>query len=152
MRLFAKCLVMAAMTVPVAAFGQRAAGAAAPAAAAAPSCDGRMAIIRVSTITTGGSMEKFMAAVEAQKNWYKSHGLSDMIFASKILERDAATKTSSYSTTQAITYHFYGKSTETMPAHDAAWDEFVKMYAETSTIKDSYLSCIPAGMVPMAGR
>ncbi len=96
-------------------------------------------------------MDKFMAAVEAQKAWYKSHGLSDMIFASKLLERDAATRASSYSTTEAMSYHFYAAGDAKMPPHDAAWDAFVKMCADTSTIKVSYMTCVPAAMVPMPG-
>jgi hypothetical protein len=143
MRILAKCLVVAALAVPAAAFAQ--------AAPAMPACDGRLVNIRVSTITPGGSMDKFMAAVEAQKAWYKSHGLSDMIFASKILERDATTRASSYSATEAMSYHFYPAGDAKMPPHDAAWDAFVKMFADTSTIKVSYMTCVPAAMVPMPG-
>jgi len=140
--MIAKCLLVAAMAVP-AAFAQS--------APAMPACDGRVVQIRVSTITPGGSVEKFMAAVEAQKAWYKSHGLSDMIFASKMLERDATTRASSYSTTEAMSYHFYPAGDSKTPPRDAAWDAFVKMFADTSTIKVSYMTCIPAAMVPMPG-
>jgi hypothetical protein len=142
MRILAKCLLVAAMAVP-AAFAQS--------APAAPPCDGRLTIVRVSTIKPEGSMDKFMAAVTAQKAWYKSHGLGDMIFASKIVSRNADGKFTGYSTTEAISYHFYAKNTDTMPTHDADWDAFVKMFADTSTIKETYLTCVPAAMVPMPG-
>jgi len=57
MRILAKCLLVAAMAVP-AAFAQTA-------PAGAPACDGRLAIVRVSAISSNGSMEKFMAATAA---------------------------------------------------------------------------------------
>ena len=142
MNVLSKCLLIAAMTVP-AAFAQSAPG--------MPACDGRLAIVRVSTIKPEGSMDKFMAAVAAQKDWYKSHSLGDMIFASKIVSRDADGKFTGYSTTEAISYHFYAANTSAMPPHDAGWDAFVKMFADTSTIKDTYLTCVPTAMVPMPG-
>jgi len=101
-----------------------------------------MAIIRVSDIKPE-SMSKFVAAVEAQKAWYASHNLPDKIYMARIIDRDAA----AYSTTQAITYHFYGDANQNLK-HDAAWDAFVKMYSESSTIKAGYLSCVPKEMAP----
>ena len=143
MRILAKCLLVAALAVPAAAFAQG--------APAVPACDGQVVNIRVSTIKPESSMDKFMAAVEAQKAWYKSHGLADMIFASRIIDRDATTRASSYSTTEAMTYHFYPPGDTKMPQRDAAWDEFVKMFSDSSTIKVSYMTCVPKAMVPMPG-
>jgi hypothetical protein len=136
MRIFSALAFMAALCTP-AAFAQSAS-----AAASMPACDGTVAVIRVSDIKAE-SMDKFLAAVAAQKDWYASHGLPDKIFVTKIIDRDA----SAYSTTQAITYHFYGNGNAN-PKHDAAWDAFVKMFSESSTIKAGYLSCVPKEMAP----
>jgi hypothetical protein len=144
MRILATCLALAAFSVPVA-FGQSAAST----AAAMPACAGVLTMIRVSEITPAGSMDKFMEAVAAQKAWYAKNSPADMIFASKILVRDAATGVSSYSDKTVISYHFYGTNTMTPPKRDAGYDAFVKLFGETSTIKESTLTCIPQAMVPM---
>jgi hypothetical protein len=111
---------------------------------AAPPCDGTMAMVRVSDIKPD-SMDKFLAAVAAQKDWYASHNLPDKIFVTKVIDRGA----SAYSTTQAITYHFYGNGPASEPKHDAGFDAFVKLFSESSTIKAGYLTCIPKAMAPM---
>jgi hypothetical protein len=107
-----------------------------------PACDGTIAVVRVSDIKAE-SMDKFLAAVAAQKEWYASHGLPDKIFVTKIIDRSAG----AYSTTQGITYHFYGPASSE-PKHDAAWDAFVKLFSESSTIKAGYLTCVPKEMAP----
>jgi hypothetical protein len=37
-----------------------------------PACNGDLTVVRVSQITPGGSMQKFMAAVAAHKAWYRA--------------------------------------------------------------------------------
>ena len=137
MRIVSALLLSAVFCTP-AAFAQ-----AAPATPALPACDGAMAIVRVSDIKAE-SMDKFLAAVDAQKAWYASHGLPDKIFVTKIIDRGAA----AYSVTQAITYHFYGNGAGTEPKHDSGWDAFVKLFSDSSTIKAGYLTCIPKAMLP----
>ena len=119
----------------------------APAAPQMPACDGVVNIFRVSEITPGGSMEKFMAAVAAQQNWYKSHGLSDVIFAARVISRDPQTHAASYAENQVVTYH-YMKPGGANPQHDAAWDAFVKMFSDTSTIKEASTQCVPMAGAP----
>jgi hypothetical protein len=46
-----------------------------------------------------------------------------------------------------ITYH-YIKPGGASPKHDEAWDAFVKMYNETSTIKETYGQCVPIDGAP----
>jgi hypothetical protein len=116
-------------------------------AQSAPSCDGAYNIFRISEIKPGGSVDKFMAAVSAHQAWYKSHGYSDLIFAARVIVRDEKTKAESYSDTQFATYH-YSKEQVPMAKHDAAWDAYVKMYNETSTIKETITQCVPAGDLP----
>jgi hypothetical protein len=116
-----------------------------------PACDGVLVNIRTSDIKPDSSMDKFLAAVTAQKAWYTSHGYTDdQIFVAKILVRDPDTKAYTYSDKQAMTYHFYSPASSSSPAHDAAWDAFVKLFADSSVIKESTLSCVPKAMVPVS--
>jgi hypothetical protein len=118
-----------------------------PAAAPTLPCDGVYNIGRISEITPTGSMDKFMAAVAAHQAWYKSHGFPDIIFASRILVADPKTGKNSLSDTQVMTYHL-SKSKSAPTPHDAAWDAYVKLYSETSTIKETTMSCIPTAYAP----
>ena len=88
-----------------------------------------------------------MAAVVAQQEWYKSHGLSDVIFAARVISRDPQTHAESYAENEAVTYH-YIKPGGGNPPHDAAWDAFVKMFSDTSTIKETSVQCVPMAGAP----
>jgi hypothetical protein len=119
----------------------------APVEESMPPCDGVVAVIRIAEIVPGGSVEKFLAAVEAQKTWYQKHGMDDLIFASKVLVYDATTHSFTYSDRTVMSYHFY--STKPIPPHDTEWDAFVQAFAKTSKIKEGPLTCMPKGMVPV---
>ena len=112
-----------------------------------PSCSGAYSITRVSEITPTGSVDKFMAAVAAHQAWYTSHGLPDIVFASRVAVRDQKSGAWSYSDKQMLTYHFQ-KADGPPPAHDAAWDAYVKLYGETSSIKETFVTCIPTEDLP----
>lgn len=133
MRIITSLLLATALCTP-AAFAQ---------SASTPPCNGSRAIIRVSEIKPDSTMDKFLAAVAAQKAWYAAHLPTDKIFVSRIIERGAT----DYSATQAITYHLYGGGPE--PKHDADFDAFVKLFGESSTIKTTYYACLPSEMVPV---
>jgi hypothetical protein len=139
MRLAATLLALAAMSLPCAAVAQNA-------ASSAPSCDGTLAIIRLSEITPEGSVDKFKAAVAAHQAWYASHGYKDIIFESPVLVPDPATKKFVVSDKEMLTYHYYGPTTQAEPTHDEGWNAYVKLYQGTSSIKNTYLTCIPKGM------
>jgi|BarGraIncu00222A_1022003.scaffolds.fasta_scaffold89675_2 hypothetical protein len=119
----------------------------AQASTSTPACEGAYNILRISEITPTGSMDKFLAAVAAHQAWYVSHGYSDVIFAAKIAERDPQTKTWAYSDKLVMTYH-YSKGSVPKSAQDAAWDAYVKLYNETSSIKESHMNCVPAAGLP----
>jgi hypothetical protein len=104
-------------------------------------CAGSVNLVRISEIKPG-MMQKFLDAVAAQKAWYKNAGLPDEIAVMRIMERDPAGKSWSLSETQAITTHIEPSARTGGPAHDAAWDAFVAMYTASSTIKNSYLTCM----------
>jgi nicotinic acid phosphoribosyltransferase len=114
-----------------------------------PACDGVLVAIRISDIRPDSSVERFMAAIEAQKAWYASHGYKDdRIFVSQILVRTMDTKNFTASGKQVMTYHYYSQASQKSPVHDAAWDAFVKMFADSSVIKESILNCVPRDMAP----
>ncbi len=108
--------------------------------AAISTCAGTLGVVRVSEIKPG-KMDLFLKAVEAQAAWYQSHGLTEhVIYAARISERDAATGTIRDSETQAMSFHFNSLSGPQVP-HDAAWNAFVKMFADSSSIKNEYHVC-----------
>jgi hypothetical protein len=85
-----------------------------------------------------------MKAVAAHKEWYRSHGQTDHeIFATRIVVRDETTRAQSYSEEEVMTYHIHPASGLPEPAHDAAYDAFVKLYRDNSDIKQQYDICMP---------
>lgn len=148
MKVLSTLFALAALcALPVPATYAQNATAATQSASEAPACEGAYNILRVSEITPGGSIEKFMAAVAAHQAWYKSHGYSDIVFAARIAERDPQTHAWGLSDKLVMTYH-YSKGPGPNSDHDAAWDAYVKMYNETSTIKESHLNCVPEAGLP----
>jgi hypothetical protein len=109
-----------------------------------PACNGDIDIVRISTIKPG-AMQGFMAAVDAHKAWYRSHGFNDnIIVAARVIVRDEKTKTFSYSETEVVTHHIRPPGPEEVGAkRDAAWDAYVKQYRDTSDLKSLYTTCMP---------
>ena len=107
----------------------------APAARALLPCAGTVNIVRLSDIKPG-KMDEFLKAAAAQQAWYKAAGLPDTIGVLRILDQDPATKAYATSATQAITTHTIlpGGGAASAP-HDAAWDAFVALFSDNSTIK-----------------
>jgi hypothetical protein len=103
--------------------------------------DGTYNIVRVSEIKPG-MMPKFLEAVAAQQAWYKKAGTPDQIAVMRIIDRNADTKVSTYSETQAITTHTRPADAGTPPPHDAGYDAFVALYKDSSTIKSEYFTCM----------
>jgi hypothetical protein len=107
-------------------------------------CDGRTATVRISEITANGTVKGFMAAVAAHKEWLSSHGLTkDEIVNVPVIDRDEKTRARSYSNKVFWSIHIHGSSAPD-PKHDAAYDDFVKMYRDNSDIKSAYDICLPA--------
>jgi hypothetical protein len=119
-----------------------------PSPDAMPHCDGVLLLLRVSEIPPSGSVEMFMTAVAAQRAWYRAHGLGDEIFASRSMVQDPVTHAYAFSDKEVLTYHFYYAENAWQPKHDASWDDFVKLYRATSTIKQATLTCVAKVMAP----
>ncbi len=144
MRLSRLLLALTVLSVPLnPAFNPTPAAAQpAPAARAPLPCAGSVNIVRISDIKAG-MMDKFLKAVDAQRAWYKNAGMPDQIGVMRILNQDPTTKAWSTSETQAITTHLVppGGGPNGAP-HDAAWDAFVAMFSDSSTIKTTYMTCV----------
>jgi len=112
-----------------------------------PACSGTYAIVRLTEIHNGSTVDQYLAALAAHKAWYAKHGYKDQIFAAKILVRDPKTDAARYSNHKVITYHFIEPGSKP-PVHDAEWDAYVKAYANISDIKESYVACIPTAHTP----
>lgn len=116
--------------------------AAAQQAPSAIPCAGNVNIVRISDVKPG-MMDLFLKAVAAQQAWYKNAGTPDQIGVQRILVQDPTSKAWSTSDTQAITTHVMPATRSTGPRPDqAAWDAFVKMFSDSSTIKTSYMTCV----------
>ena len=139
MRLAPVLFAFAAFTAPFA-YAQTAQTATPPAHVA---CDGSYNVVRISEIKPG-MMQTFMDAVAAHQAWYKNAGGPDQIVAMRIIDQDPTTKAQSYSETEVLTSHVEPvKRAQPLPAHDASYDAFVKLYKESSTIKSQYETCMP---------
>lgn len=103
-------------------------------------CSGNINIVRVSEINPG-KMDKFLSAVAAQQAWYKNAGTPDEISVMRVMDQNPDTKAWSLSETQAITTHIEPSHAKSLP-HDAAWDAFVALFKDSSTIKTQYLTCV----------
>jgi hypothetical protein len=110
-----------------------------------PACKGDYAIVRVSQIKSGGSMDGFMAAVAAHQAWYRANGVTDnVIVASRVIVKDKSTGAQKYSDTEVITYHIRPPAGDRTPHRgDAAWNAYVKQYQDNSDIKAEYITCMP---------
>jgi len=105
-------------------------------------CTGNVNIVRVSDIKPG-MMDKFLDAVAAQQAWYKNAGTPDEISVMRLMDQNSDTKAWTLSDTQAITTHIMPARSQSL-THDAAWDAFVAMFKDSSTIKTQFLTCIVA--------
>jgi hypothetical protein len=110
-----------------------------------PACDGDIAVVRVSQIKPGGSMQGFMAAVAAHKAWYRTHGFTDNeIVASRVIVADPMTGALKYSDKEVLTYHLRPPGLGDPPGRgDAAWNAYVKLYQQNSDMKSEYVTCMP---------
>ena len=110
-----------------------------------PACDGDIAMVRISTIKPGGTMQNFLAAIETQKAWYRANGVQDnQLFVARLLVGNRGSRDMKYSETEAISYHVRPPSMDRIPNRgDAGWKAFVKLFQDNSEIKNEYMACMP---------
>ncbi|MGD0796143.1 MAG: hypothetical protein ABR910_00340 [Acidobacteriaceae bacterium] len=103
-------------------------------------CNGTINLIRVNEIKPG-MMDEFLIAVAKQQAWYKNAGAPDLIQVMSVMIRNPATRAFVISDKEAITTHIE-PAIRTEPAHDAAYNTFVSMYNESSTVKSTFVTCV----------
>jgi hypothetical protein len=111
-------------------------------------CDGAITRVRVSDIKPG-QFPLFEKAVAANLAWYRGKGITtNNIVLSRIVERDSAGN-NRYSQTHAMTIHYNPPSAAGVtPEEDDEWKAFVKMYNDSSTVKQTYDVCVPKSLAP----
>ncbi|MGD0482395.1 MAG: hypothetical protein ABSA42_19660 [Terracidiphilus sp.] len=112
-----------------------------------PACDGTYAIVRLTEIKPDSTFEQYEKALALHKAWFKKHGYKDQIFAARVLERDEKTNGAHFSNHMVLQYHFIEQGSQP-PVHDAEWDAYVKAYTDISTMKETYVSCVPKEHTP----
>jgi hypothetical protein len=103
-------------------------------------CTGTINVIHVNEIKPG-MLDEFLIAVAKQQAWYKNAGTPDQIQVMSVMTRDPATRAFYISNQEAITAHIE-PAIRKEPVHDAAYDAFVAMYNESSTVKSTYVTCV----------
>jgi len=112
-----------------------------------PACSGVYSIIRIVELKPSASVDQYMTALKAHRAWYQKHGYDDVIYATQVIERDSASGKAAYSSHSILTRHFF-KPSSPHPQKDADWDAFVKMYTDTSDLKETYFTCTPMEHAP----
>ncbi|MFZ0338127.1 MAG: hypothetical protein WAL45_08860 [Terracidiphilus sp.] len=112
-----------------------------------PACSGTYAIVRLAEIKPESNFEAYNKALEMHKAWFRKHGYKDQIFAARVLERDEKTGAAHFSNHMVLQYHFIDPESKP-PVHDAEWDAYVKAYTDISTMKETYVSCVPKEHTP----
>ena len=110
-----------------------------------PVCNGDVTVVRVSTTKPGGTMKNFLAAIDAQKNWYRANGVKENeIFAARIISGSRSAGDLKISETEVMSYHVRPPSMNRIPNRgDDAWKAFVKLFQENSEIKSEHMTCTP---------
>jgi len=106
-----------------------------------PACSGTYAIVRLTEIKPDSNFEQYEKALNMHKEWFRKHGYKDQIFAARVLERDE-NGNAHFSNHMVLQYHFVEPGSKP-PVHDAEWDAYVKAYTDISTMKETYVSCVP---------
>jgi len=112
---------------------------------AAPKCDGDIAIVSIYQIKSGGSMDGFLKAVDANQAWYRLNGITDnRIAASRVIVKDDATGGTKFSDAEVLTYHVNPPNDERTPEMgDSDWKAFEKQYDDNAEKKAEYTTCMP---------
>lgn len=101
-------------------------------------CSGKAVTIRTSSIKPG-QLAAFRKAVADHQAWYASHRNGTRVALMRVTKRGAGGKLS-YDDTAMVTVVTYDTSPQ--PAHDAAYQAFVKGYQASSTVKDERRGCL----------
>lgn len=101
------------------------------------------AVLRVSKLIAGGTLDGARNAVSLHQKWYADHGYAaDRILFEPVMTIDATAGRPVPSTDQFVTVHT--RSSEVPPAkHDESWQAFVAAYNAQSAIVSTVITCLP---------
>jgi hypothetical protein len=101
-------------------------------------CKGKPVTIRYGEIKPGQAA-LFSKAVADHQAWYTSHGNATTVAMVRVVKR-GATGDLSYDDVAALTIVTYDPKSQ--PAHDAAYEAFVKEYRDSEDIKEEHRGCL----------
>jgi hypothetical protein len=108
--------------------------------ASGSACSGMINVIRVNEIKPG-KMDEFLIAIAKQQAWYKDAGTPDQIQVMSVMARDPATRGFVISNAEAITAHIE-PALRKEPTHDAAYNTFVALFNDSSSVKSTFVTCV----------
>ncbi len=112
-------------------------------AAAQPVCKGQVAIVRVSTLKTGGTRAGFDKAVADQIAWYRGHNIT----GNKIVTADVIDLSSgkpAISAKEVMIIHYDPPAAmSAQPAIDDGYKTFVKEFRDNTDITVEKSVCLP---------
>ena len=113
-----------------------------------PACDGDITMVRLSTIKPTSSLQAFMKAQDAHLAWYRKNGFTtNHIYSARVLVVDKTAKQQHFSDTEVMTFHVrppVATGAAPISAKDqAGWDNYVKMYRDSSDITSEHVICMP---------
>lgn len=112
-------------------------------ASAKASCpSGDLEIIRLSRLKSTASLDDFLVAMRAHRQWFRNHGfVSNELLIGRVLDQPAGSSESTVSSTEVMTIHRNPPD----PAkiyEDAAWKAFVAKYEASSEIVFERMVCV----------
>lgn len=101
------------------------------------SCAGKMVTVRYGVIKPG-QMALYRKAVADHQAWYASHGNKTTVAFIQVATAKSGKPT--YDDGAAMSIVTYDPAPQ--PAHDAAYDAFVKEYRDSSTVSEEHRGCM----------
>jgi hypothetical protein len=118
----------------------------------APECKGRLVLLRIDTITPGGTIDGLIKATQDQQAWYRANGYNDNdIRLVRLMKFDRTTNSYRLAVNRVMILHVNPPS-DVIDSHadvkrsaesNAAWSAFVKEYDDNSKVAAAFATCLP---------
>ena len=103
---------------------------------------GEIAIVRLSTLTKGGSRARYDKAVNNQLAWYRAHGFkTNRLVTAPVIAQDANTKEWTVSHTEILSLHIDPPPIDAVKA-DEAFKAFVAEFRQNSVVTSERTICL----------
>lgn len=116
----------------------------------AETCDGVISTLRISEYVEGGSEAGLREASIAHQKWYRDHGVSgNEQVVVPLMKYDEESDSLLSDSTRVATLHINAPAGD--PANEAkgdeAWDQFVALYNQNTSVKEQYFLCLPHSLL-----